>query len=541
LRFYNFLFFFFAHHSIMSFNFPPLSHFLSQSSARRVVAPSIAAASCRAAPPTPNTPPRALHRVLTRALSTSAASASPAPSSASTSQAASYQNYPAAQLTRLPNGIRVVTEASGSSDAAAVGVFIDSGSRFERAANNGVAHFLEHLIFKGTPKRTQYRLETEVENLGAHLNAYTSREQTFYYAKCMRGDLPQSLELLSDILQNSLLEAGAIERERPVILREAEEVAKINDEVVFDNLHMAAFPDHGLGFTILGPDANIRSLTRAQLLEYISTHYIGPRLVVVAAGAVTHAQVVALSRELFSRVPASAPLLAASSSSNEDGRTRPTFEAREARQHVADDPRVDGESFAIAFEAPSQAHADAVPLMVLHALIGSWDGASAAGAESHSALVRHVSSALVARSFTAFHSAYADTGLFGVHASCAVGDSARVLKAVGEELGRLATDGYLTADVLELAKTQVKVNLMAPLDSAAMICEDIGRQVLCYGRRVHPMEMAMRVEAVDVAAVVNCVRRYVRGKRPALSAYGRLEKFPNEQEVARLMAPAIVL
>ena len=125
-----------------------------------------------------------------------------------------------------------------------------------------------------------------------------------------------------------------------------------------------------------------------------------------------------------------------------------------------------------------------------------------------------------------------------MHASCAVGDSARVLKAVGEELGRLATDGYLTADVLELAKTQVKVNLMAALDTSSMVAEDIGRQVLVYGRRVHPMEMVRRVEAVDVGAVVNCLRRYVRGKPHALSAYGCLEEFPDEEEVARLLLPA---
>lgn len=120
-------------------------------------------------------------------------------------------------------------------------MWIDAGSRFETEKTNGTAHFLEHLAFKGTNKRTQSGLELEVENLGAHLNAYTSREQTVYYAKAFKDDVPKAVDILSDILQNSKLEAGAVEREKDVILREQEEVDKMLEEVVFDHLHSVAF------------------------------------------------------------------------------------------------------------------------------------------------------------------------------------------------------------------------------------------------------------------------------------------------------------
>ena len=132
-------------------------------------------------------------------------------------------------VSTLPNQLRIASESTGG-ETATVGMWIDTGSRYETDANNGVAHFLEHLAFKGTSKRSQLQLETEIENMGGHLNAYTSREQTVYYAKVLKKDVPQATELLSDILTNSTFSQAAVERERDVILREMEEVESITEE-----------------------------------------------------------------------------------------------------------------------------------------------------------------------------------------------------------------------------------------------------------------------------------------------------------------------
>ena len=143
-----------------------------------------------------------------------------------------------------------------------MGVWIDAGSRYESDATNGAAHFLEHMAFKGTAARDTRQLEQEVEDMGGHLNAYTSREQTCYYARVFSGDVPAAVDILSDILQNSKLDEAAIERERDVILREMQEVEGVPEEVVFDHLHATAFQQTPLGRTILGPAANVKSLTR---------------------------------------------------------------------------------------------------------------------------------------------------------------------------------------------------------------------------------------------------------------------------------------
>ena len=182
-------------------------------------------------------------------------------------------------------------------------MWIDAGSRYETAGNNGVAHFLEHLAFKGTNNRTQRQLEIEIENLGGHLNAYTSREQTVYYAKVFKNDVPKAIEILADILQNSKLDEAAITRERDVILREAEEVGKQYEETILDHLHETAFMDSGLGRTILGPEQNIKSLTRYDLKSYISTHYTADRFVIAGAGAIDHKQLVELTEQHFGKLP----------------------------------------------------------------------------------------------------------------------------------------------------------------------------------------------------------------------------------------------
>lgn len=166
-------------------------------------------------------------------------------------------NVPPTCVSTLENGMRVASEDSGA-PTATVGLWIDAGSRYENERNNGVAHFLEHMAFKGTDKRSQTDLELEIENLGAQLNAYTSREQTVFYAKCLKRDVQKALEILADIIQNSKLGEAEIERERGVILREMQDVETNLQEVVLDHLHATAYQGTALGRTILGPTDNIR-------------------------------------------------------------------------------------------------------------------------------------------------------------------------------------------------------------------------------------------------------------------------------------------
>merc|ERR1719179_113653 len=163
------------------------------------------------------------------------------------------------------------------------------------------------MAFKGTKTRSQTDLELEIENMGAHLNAYTSREQTVYYAKCFEKDVPKAVNILADITQNSLLGEQEIERERGVILREMQEIETNLQEVVFDHLHAVAYQGTPLGQTILGPTENIKSISRNDLVEYINTHYKGPRMVLAGAGGVNHESLCDMAEKHFAKIGVNVP------------------------------------------------------------------------------------------------------------------------------------------------------------------------------------------------------------------------------------------
>merc|ERR1711981_223855 len=272
------------------------------------------------------------------------------------------------QITTLDSGLRVASEDSGG-ETATVGVWIDAGSSFETDADNGCAHFLEHLSFKGTNKRSQLQLEKEIEDIGGHLNAYTSREQTVYYAKVFKDDVPQAIDILSDILQNSKLDEGAIERERGVILREMEEVMANREEVIFDELHATAFQGTPLGRTILGPEENILKINRDDLEKYIKTHYTAPRMCVAGAGAVSHDQLCDLAGKAFDKLPTTA---ASDVVLNRENR----FTGSDAR---FEDPEATDTHFALAFPTVGWTDPSSVTFMVMQSLLGQWDRTSGAG------------------------------------------------------------------------------------------------------------------------------------------------------------------
>ncbi|KAF4321708.1 hypothetical protein BBO99_00001688 [Phytophthora kernoviae] len=445
---------------------------------------------------------------------------------AQSSVAAAVSNYPsyvlnapATEVTTLPSGLRVASEGSHG-ETATVGVWIGAGSRYETAQNNGAAHFLEHMAFKGTSKRTQQQLELEIENMGGHLNAYTSREQTVYYAKVFKKDVPRAMDILSDILQNSKLDEGAIERERDVILREMEEVNKQQEEVVFDRLHETAFMGNGLGRTILGPIENIRNLKKSDLQDYIATHYTAPRMVIAGAGAVDHSQLVELAQKSFGDLPTTPAV-------------DPTLEPV---RFVGSDVRVKDDKMplahvAIAFEGFSWTSEHSFPLLIMQTLLGSWDRTSGAGMNMSSKLGQVIAEKELAHSYMSFNTCYQDTGLFGVYA---VGDKYKLNDLTWYTMEAMVRLVHKTTDEeVERAKTQLKANMLMQLDGSSPICEDIGRQMLTYGRRMTPAEIFARIDAVDAAAVRQTADEVINDKEHALAATGPIHELPDYNFIRR--------
>merc|ERR1712106_139203 len=408
-------------------------------------------------------------------------------------------NTPPTQVTVIDNGMRIASEDSGS-PTATVGLWIDTGSRYETAANNGVAHFLEHMAFKGTSKRTQTGLELEVENMGARLNAYTSREQTVFYAKCLAGDLEGAVEILSDILTNSTFGQQEIERERGVILREMQEVEMNLQEVVFDHLHAVAYQGTPLGRTILGPAKNIKSISRDDLTHYIATHYKGPRMVLAGSGGINHDALCELAETHFSKIgincPNEVPIDLNCRYTGSDVRVR---DDTMPLAHVA-----------IAVEGCGWTNPDNIPLM---------------GANNSSALASNCAEGGVAHSFQSFNTCYKDTGLWGIYFVTEMLKQDQMVYNIQQEWMRLATS--VTEFEVNRAKNLLKTNMLLQLDGTTPICEDIGRQMLCYGRRMPQHELEARIDAVDAQLVKDTCYKYIYDRCPAIAAVGPIENLPD--------------
>ncbi|TIB81103.1 hypothetical protein E3Q22_01432 [Wallemia mellicola] len=428
---------------------------------------------------------------------------------------ASSIKQPATQVTSLSNGLTVATEENDTKSAT-VGVWIDSGSRGESAKTNGTAHFLEHMAFKGTNRRSQFDLELEVESLGAHLNAYTSREQTVYYAKSFSQDVPKAVDVLSDILQNSKLDSKAIERERDVILREQEEVDKQIEEVVFDHLHAVAFQGEPLGRTILGPTENIKSLNRDDLSTYIKDNYHGDKMVLAGAGGIAHSELVELAKKHFGNLTSSPNPLPLG---NRPSAERTRFTGSEVRIRDDSSPTC---NLAIAVEGVSWSSPDYFPMLVMQSIFGNWDRSLGASPLLSSRLSHIISENNLANSYMSFSTSYSDTGLWGIYL---VSENLMCLDDLVhftlKEWQRMSIAP--TPAEVERAKSQLKASLLLGLDGSTAVAEDIGRQIVTTGKRLTPAEIEQSIAAVTPEEIQRVANKYLWDKDIAIAAHGRTE------------------
>ena len=421
---------------------------------------------------------------------------------------------------------------------ATVGIWIDAGSRAENEKNNGTAHFLEHLAFKGTSTRSQQQLELEIENMGGHLNAYTSRENTVYYAKSFKDDVPKTVELISDILQHSKLAENAIERERDVIIRESEEVDKMHEEVVFDHLHAVAFQGQPLGRTILGPRENILTISRNELR--LATLRRITRLTVWCLWA----RAPSITRDLWiwprktlatCAIRGTWPVAPGTGSRNPDD--VPAFVGAEVRMR---DDTIPTAHIAIAVEGVSWSSPDYYTALVAQAIIGNWDRALGSSPNQGSKLSAIVSKNNLANSFLSFSTSYSDTGLWGIYL---VSENKQQLDDLVyftlKEWSRLSQS--VAPEEVERAKSQLKASLLLSLDGTTAIAEDIGRQIITTGRRQSPEEVERSVNAITAEDVKAWAQKYLSNKDIALAGLGSIEGLSDYKGIRAGISPRLWL
>ncbi|TPG53530.1 insulinase family protein [Roseomonas nepalensis] len=417
----------------------------------------------------------------------------------------------AIRLTRLPNGLTVVSDAMERVETASIGAYVHTGTRDETAEENGVSHFLEHMAFKGTEKRDAQAIAREIEAVGGHLNAYTARETTAYYAKVLKEDLPLAADILGDILTHSTFIPEEVERERGVILQEIGQANDTPDDIVFDHFQDRAFHDQPMGRPTLGPAGIIETLPREALTGYMRRHYGPSRMVVAAAGAVDHDNLVELAKQHFADLP-------------------------RIDQHEAEPARYTGGEFReerdldqvhLLLGFPGPAYGDAMhhPTMLLSTILGG-------GMSSRLFQEIRERRGLV-YSVYSFHSPYRDSGLFTIYAGTGEEQAAELMPAALEELRRIQHD--VTEEELARAKAQLRASVLMSLESTGSRCEQLARQLQVHGRIIPVEETKARIAAVTVEQVQQAAARVFRAA-PTLAALGPAGRVPHLPEVVERLA-----
>ncbi|KAG8577150.1 hypothetical protein GDO81_010081 [Engystomops pustulosus] len=383
-----------------------------------------------------------------------------------------------------------------------VGLWIDAGSRYENQMNNGTAHFLEHMAFKVSlskketftdlaQKNAPNWTELEIENMGAHLNAI-HQENRLYIMQRLFKDLPRAVEILADIIQNSTrvkLRLNVREESSYVRCKKW----RLSTGVVFDYLHATAYHNTALGRTILGPTENIK------------------------CGGISHDELHDLAKYHFGNL---LPTY--------EGETLPPCSFTGSEIRVQDD-KMPLAHIAISVEAVGWSHPDTIPLMVANTLIGNWDRSLGGGVNLSSKLAQITCHGNLCHSFQSFNTCYTDTGLWGLYMVCEPNTVEEMMHFVQREWIRLCTS--VTEGEVARAKNLLKTNMLLQLDGSTPICEDIGRQMLCYNRRIPLPELEARIDLIDAQTIKDVCTKYIYEKSPAIAAVGPIGQLPEYNRI----------
>lgn len=416
------------------------------------------------------------------------------------------------EITRLPSGLTVITDAMPHLQTASMGIWVGSGSRDELPNEHGISHMLEHMAFKGTKRRSARQIAEEIERVGGDINAATGSETTAYTASVLKTDMPLAVDVLSDILTNPTFDKEELKREQNVIVQEIGASEDNPDDIVFDYLQNTAFPNQPIGRAILGTRESVRSFRDDNLRAYLSRNYRAPDMVFAASGAVDHAAVVEEAERRFSEF--AGPAAPIPQPATFGGGVK--LEARDLEQvHIA-----------LALEGLSQKDPQYFSLQVFAIVLGG--GMS-------SRLFQEVREKRgLCYTISAFHMPYADTGMFGVYAGTDAGDVNQLMNVTVDEMAAAAAT--INEAEVARAKAQIKVGLLMALESSGARARQLANQILVYGRPIPVEELVAKVDAVTVESARAAGRTLIGRGRSALSALGPAKGLEGAEAIVESLA-----
>lgn len=415
------------------------------------------------------------------------------------------------RVTTLDNGLTVATDYLSSVKTVTVGLWNKAGSRLENAQNNGVAHFLEHMVFKGTQKRTALDIAKEIEDVGGYLNAYTSNEVTAYYARVMQEDVNLGLDIVSDLLLNATFPEVELAKERGVILQEIGMYADDPHALVGMNAQRVAFGDHPLGWSILGPCELIESMPKEILTDFLQTYYAPNNMVLAASGAVHHDQLVEQAQKIFGHLP-----------------RKMSPDAVKAQYHGGDHRQqkdLEQTNLVLGFEGVDYYNADFYTLSVLAVVLG--DGMS-------SRLFQEIREKRgLVYSINSFVDSYADSGMFGIHCGTGPQQVSELLPVLCDSLVNAV--GTFQDDEIKRAKAQFRAQNVMSLESTFRRAEKLAQNIIKFNRIIPLEETLAKIDQVDTDKLDALAKRMF-ATQPTFAAVGPVANVESFDAIKKRLA-----
>lgn len=413
------------------------------------------------------------------------------------------------RISTLTNGLRVVTSSRPHTESVTLGIWVKTGSACEREDINGISHFLEHMVFKGTERRSCLQISEEFEDVGGQSNAYTSREFTAFYAKMLKEDTELAIDVLSDIVLHSNFPVEELEKEREVVVQEIKQTIDTPDDIIFDYLQEQAFPKQALGRPILGPAEKVRSYTGETLQSYRKSNYAAKNTVVCAVGNIDHDLFVKMVEQRMSQMPSE------SNFSVDDQVYVGGFfsQKRDIEQaHVT-----------LGFKGTSYSCDSYYPTIVFSTLFGG-------GMSSRLYQEIREKRGLV-YSVCSFSNPHTQSGLFGIYAGTTRQELQQLIPVVCEEIRKVRTD-LVTEQELKRAKAQLKASMLMALESSSSTVEVLARQMLIFGRVIPVEEMVNKIEHItreDIRQVANDLF----SSKPSYALLGDIKGHPGYDDIQK--------
>ena len=407
------------------------------------------------------------------------------------------------KLDQLANGVRIVSEHMPGLESASIGIWVTAGGRHERLDQNGIAHFLEHMAFKGTQTRSALQIAEAIEDVGGYINAYTSREVTAYYARVLREDVSLALDVIADIVLNPIFDPREIEVERGVILQEIGQSRDTPDDVIFDWLQEDCYAGQALGRTILGPSERVSAFGADDLRRFVSEHYAPDNLIIAAAGAVDHDVLMRLAENLFGHLEARSSLVA--------------DPARFTGGETIRQKDLEQAHFAIAFESPGYMNEEIYTAQI-------WSTAFGGGMSSR--LFQEVREKRgLCYTIFAQTGAYADTGSTMIYAGTSGDQVTELAEITIDEMKRAAED--MSPEEVARARAQMKAGMLMGLESPSNRAERLARMVQIWGHVPALEDTIARIDGVTTGDLRSFAERIATQAPAALALYGPVEGAPS--------------